>query len=84
MSTLRGVHLADGALAVGLFLGLLGVLWAGWHVSERTFTGPTLWYRLLWLVPAMALLLAGFGIVVELRCVLGWIDEDECHVWDQE
>jgi hypothetical protein len=32
----------------------------------------------------MALLLAGFGIVVELRCALGWIGEDECHVWDQE
>ena len=78
------MRLADVALAVGLAIGLVGVLWAGWHVYERVESGPTIWHRLAWVIPALALVLAGFVMVVELRCALGWIDESECHSWDQD
>jgi hypothetical protein len=28
------------------------------------------------------LLVVAFALVVEWRCLIGWISANECHVWD--
>jgi hypothetical protein len=50
----------------------------------RLEEGDTFWQRAAWLPAALALLVAGFVVIVELRCALGWLGESECHAWDQE
>ena len=75
--------MARSALVFVLLLSLVGILFAGWHVWTRLEHGRTLWHRIVWLPLALVLLVAGFVVVVELRCTLGWISKDECHVWGQ-
>jgi hypothetical protein len=38
--------------------------------------------RLFFLLLSLVLFLVGFVIVVEVRCLLGWVNPEECHAWD--
>ena len=76
--------LLQAALVLLLIAMACGIVFAGLLVWIRLAEGDTFWQRAAWLPAALALLVAGFVVIVELRCALGWIDESECHAWDQE
>ena len=74
--------MVDAALFMGLSAAILAVAWAAFAVWARIEEGPTLLARLPWALAGLALLVVAFALIVEWRCLVGWIDPDECHVWD--
>lgn len=73
---------ADVGLFVILTVASVGVIAAGLLSFTRMQRLPTFRERLPWFFVCMALVIAGFVVVVEWRCHAGWIDQDECHAWD--
>ena len=52
----------------------------GW-LMDGVESGPVP-RRLAFLALSIVVLLVVFVIVVEVRCLFGWISEDECHAWE--
>jgi hypothetical protein len=74
------------ALFAVLSVAAIAIIAAGLVSGHRLMTrfadGATFRSKLPWFLASMGLLLAGFVVVVEWRCHVGWIDQAECHVWD--
>ena len=66
---------ALGGGAVGLVLWALAVRWIG------AGDDPSVWQRLLIFALTMVMLLVGYLVVVQARCAVGWLPEDECPAW---
>jgi hypothetical protein len=66
------------ALVASLSLSIVGGVLVGLRLFDRMMEGPTVWRRLPFLVPLLLLVMVEFVLVVEWRCALDLIDEDEC------
>lgn len=74
--------MADAGLFVMLTIASVVVIAAGFLAFTRMLQLTTFRERLPWFFVCMALVIAGFVVVVEWRCHVGWIDSDECPAWD--
>lgn len=85
-ATRQDVAVGDAALFAGLSIAAIAVIAAGLVSWNRLMTlfgnGAPFRRKLPWGVASIGLLIAGFVVVVEWRCHVGWIDSAECHVWD--
>lgn len=75
--------LLRSATFVVLSAAVIAVIWAGFVVWDRMEEGRRFRDRVKWLPAALVLLLLGFGLIVEWRCLVGWINPEECHLWDR-
>jgi uncharacterized protein (DUF983 family) len=70
--------IGSAVLVVALSVSIVGGVLVGLRLFDRMMEGPTVWRRLPFLLPLLLLVVVEFVLVVEWRCALDLIDEDEC------